>query len=145
MWPHRRGILPFLRTQQTVHWSIRVVLSQSSYARTPSNRGYQQSFHYQLNSVSVIVPYPSANNERIIVGVVKTSSIFLRKPNYGAVDPCHLWNETWQLDVLKALRAFLDEPDVVVPPTISLCPQKVACSYGGSALSCWRIVLVSPV
>jgi len=101
--------------------------------------------------VSVIVPYPSANNERIVMEVVKTSSIFLREPNYGVVDPCHLWNETCQLDVLKVLRAFLGEPDVVVPPTISLCPLKVAwgTSYPswqpvptvGLPFLCWRIVL----
>ena len=72
-----------------------------------SNRGYQQSFHYQLEPVSVVVPYPYANNERIVVGVVETSSIFLLEPNYGVVDLCHLWNETRQLDVLNHPKVSL--------------------------------------
>ena len=57
--------------------------------------------------MSVIVPYSYANNECIVVGVVKTSSIFLQKPNYGVVNPCHLWNETHQLDILNHPKVSL--------------------------------------
>ena len=51
--------------------------------------------------MSVVVPYSYANNKCIVVGVVETSSIFLRELNYGVVDPCYLWNETRQLEVLN--------------------------------------------
>jgi len=51
--------------------------------------------------MDVIVSYPYADNKSIIVGVVESSSIFLREPNDGVVHPCHLWNETCQLDVLN--------------------------------------------
>ena len=51
--------------------------------------------------MSVVIPYPYVNNECIVVWVVETSSIFLREPNYGVVDLCHLWNETRQLNALN--------------------------------------------
>ena len=54
--------------------------------------------------MDVIVSYPYANNKSIVVGVVEKLSIFLREPNYGVVHPCHLWNETRQLDVLNHLK-----------------------------------------
>ena len=57
--------------------------------------------------MSVVVPYSYANNEGIVMGVVETSSIFLREFHYGVVDPCHLWNETHQLDVLNHPKVSL--------------------------------------
>ena len=42
--------------------------------------------------VGVVVPYPYANYEHIVVWVVETSSIFLCESNYRVVNSCHLWD-----------------------------------------------------
>ena len=51
--------------------------------------------------LSVVVPHPYANHERIVVWVVETPSIFLCEPNDRVVDPCHLQDRACQLDVLN--------------------------------------------
>ena len=57
--------------------------------------------------MSVVVLYPDANNECIIMWVVETSSIFFRESNYRVVDLCHLWDKTYQLDILNNPKVSL--------------------------------------
>ena len=57
--------------------------------------------------MSVVIPYVYANNECVVMWMVEMLSIFLREPNYRVVDPCHLWNETRQLDILNHPKVSL--------------------------------------
>ena len=43
--------------------------------------------------VCVVVSYPYANDECIVMWVVETSGIFFREFDDGVVDPHHLWDE----------------------------------------------------
>ena len=51
--------------------------------------------------MSVEVFYPNTTNECIVVWVVGTSCVFFQESDYSVVNPCHLWDETYQLDVLN--------------------------------------------
>ena len=51
--------------------------------------------------MGVVVFHSYANNESVVMGVVETLGIFLRKPNYVVVHPCYLWDEPRQLDILN--------------------------------------------
>ena len=48
----------------------------------------------------VVIFYPYADNQRIIVQVVKTLCILLRESDYGAFSPCYLWYRARQLNIL---------------------------------------------
>ncbi|XP_065627112.1 uncharacterized protein LOC111997832 [Quercus suber] len=66
--------------------------------------------------VGVVVPYPYANYERIVVWVVEMAGIFLYEPNYRVIDSCHLWDEAYQLDILhNSIRKFKRLPDIQFP------------------------------
>ena len=51
--------------------------------------------------VRVVVSYPNANDERIVMWVVEISDIFFRESDNEVVDPHHLWDEARQLGVLN--------------------------------------------
>ena len=51
--------------------------------------------------MGVVVPYPYANHEHIVVWVVETPGIFLCESNYRVVGLHHLQDEARQLDVLN--------------------------------------------
>ena len=52
----------------------------------------------------VVVSYLYANNERIVMRVVKTSSIFFQESDNGAFSPCYLWYGARQLNILDHLK-----------------------------------------
>ena len=93
-----------------MRWLVRVTFSRSSFIGTPGNRGYWQSFHYQLGLGECYSPLPGyldTNNECIVVWVVEKLSVFFRESNYRVVDKCHLWDETYKLDILNHLKVSL--------------------------------------
>ena len=55
------------------------------------------------DSVGVVIPYTYADYKCIVMWVMETLGIFLREPNYGVVDSCHLWDIPHQLDLLNHL------------------------------------------
>ena len=55
------------------------------------------------DSMGVVVPYPYANYECIVVWVLETPDIFLCQPIDRVVDPCHLRDKAHQLGVLNHL------------------------------------------
>ena len=57
--------------------------------------------------MGVVIPYTYANYKCIIMWVMETLGIFLREPNYGVVDSCHLWDVPCQLDILNHLYVGL--------------------------------------
>ncbi|XP_065638232.1 secreted RxLR effector protein 161-like [Quercus suber] len=52
------------------------------------------AFIVNQDPVCVIASYLDANDERVIIQVVKTLSIFFRETNNGVVDSWHLWDDT---------------------------------------------------
>ena len=48
----------------------------------------------------VVIFYSYANDQCVVVRVVKTSRIFLRESDYGAFSPCYLWYKARQLNIL---------------------------------------------
>ena len=48
----------------------------------------------------VVILYSYANDQRVVLRVVKTSCIFLRESNYGAFSLCYLQYRACQLNVL---------------------------------------------
>nr|XP_023885735.1 F-box/kelch-repeat protein At3g23880-like [Quercus suber] len=73
--------------------------------------------------VGVVVPYPYANYERIVVWVVEMAGIFLYEPNYRVIDSCHLWDEAYQLDILHNSTKD-DLPDEIVLDILARLPVK---------------------
>ena len=57
------------------------------------------AFVVNQDPMCVIISYSYANDRCIVMWVVETSSIFLWEFNAGSVDPCHLWDEAYQLDI----------------------------------------------
>ena len=50
--------------------------------------------------VHVVIFYPYADDQRIVVRVVKTSRIFLRESDYGAFSSCYFRYKARQLNIL---------------------------------------------
>ena len=84
----------------------------------------------------VVILYPYADDQRVVVWVVKASCIFLRESDYGAFSPCYLRYRACQLNIL-------DYPKVSFT---SLFGQPSGCcfsydhsyvSYGGS----WSFII----
>ena len=48
----------------------------------------------------IVILYLYANNQRVVMRVVKMSCIFLRESDYGAFPPCYLRYRTCQLNIL---------------------------------------------
>ena len=57
--------------------------------------------------MSVVVPCSNTDNECNVVWVVEMLSVFFRESNYRVVDSCHLWDETYQLDILNHPKVSL--------------------------------------
>ena len=88
----------------------------------------------------VVILYPYANNQRVVMRVVKTSCIFLRESDYGAFSLCYLRYRAYQLNIL-------DHPKVSF---MGLFGRPSGCcssynhsyvSYGGS----WSFIIPSGV
>ena len=48
----------------------------------------------------VVIFYPYADDQRVVMRVVETLRIFLRESDYGAFSSCYLWYRTRQLNIL---------------------------------------------
>ena len=51
--------------------------------------------------VCVIVSYSDANDERVVMWVVKMSSIFFQETNNWVINPWHLQDDACQLNILN--------------------------------------------
>ena len=48
----------------------------------------------------VVIFYPYADDQRVVMRVVETLRIFLRESDYGAFSSCYLWYRARQLNIL---------------------------------------------
>ena len=63
----------------------------------------------------VVVSYSYADDEYIVIRVVKTSPIFFQEPDNGAFSPCYLWYGVCQLNILDhpkvSFAGFFGQPN----------------------------------
>ena len=52
----------------------------------------------------VVIFYLYADDQRIVVRVVKTLCILLRESDYGSFSPCYLWYRARQLNIMDHLK-----------------------------------------